>query len=452
MELLPITRGRIWFVCLWIAVGAQGADVPLGALLHDLVADKWGADRVALPSVTTWVQYQADLGERWIVDFKSGDVAVECLWLPSESMDTPAVCDAMVSAVSNMYFSRAVSPVAMLQSQERAGRIAARVPYDQLQRQNDGWVYRVRAGDTLSGLARRFRVHVADLVRLNAILDPDRIRITQRLVIPEPRPHMHLPGETEPRAEHRLLCDQVVDPDTGKPVRCADMGTFSRKIVVRNGIEQEQLRGADGRLRGMSRVRIRLGKDHLSVRARRFYPLVREHAVRFGHDPALIMAMVHTESAFNPMAASSANAYGLMQLVPSSGGREAYSWLHKKDMDPSPAYLLRPRENIELGTAYLRLLQDRIFKGVEHPDSRLYCAVAAYNGGGGSVGRAFTGSRAVNASLNRINGATPHQVLSRLRTHAPHKETRDYMQRVFERAPLYRTPFWPSAPAADQGS
>jgi LysM repeat protein len=439
-------------VCLWMAVGAQGADAPPSDLLRDLVADKWGADRVAVPTVTTWVQYQADLGERWIIDFKSGEVAVECLWLPSEASDTAAVRDAMAGAVSNMYFCRAIPPVAMLRRQQQAGRIPARVPYDQLQRQTDHWVYTVRAGDTLSGLARRFRVRAADLIALNAIVDPNRIRITQRLIIPEPRPHMHLPGEAEPPAEHRLLCDQVVDPDTGNVVHCADMGRFSRKLVVRNGVEQEELHGADGRIRQMSRVRIRLGKNHLSVRARRFYPLIREHAVRFGHDPALIMAMVHTESAFNPMAASSANAYGLMQLVPTSGGREAYSWLHKKDLAPSPAYLLRPRENIELGTAYLRLLQDRIFKGVQHPDSRLYCAVAAYNGGGGSVGKAFTGSRAVSASLVRINAATPLQVLKRLRSSAPRKETRDYMQRVFERAPLYRPPLWPPAHTAAQGS
>ena len=93
------------------------------------------------------------------------------------------------------------------------------------------------------------------------------------------------------------------------------------------------------------------------------------------------------------MASSSANAYGLMQLVPSSGAREAYRWLHSKDIKPSPAYLLRPRENLELGAAYMTILQDRIFADVTNPQSRLYCAVAAYNGGAGNVLKTFSSNR-----------------------------------------------------------
>ena len=446
--------GRRWKPALTAAISivlytglvavVWGGEPNRADLLHELVAGKWGEDRVVLPTKTTWVQYQADLGERWIVDFKLGYVAVECLWPQSEVIESDAVRIAMANAVSNMYFSRAVPPEAMLRRQQQEGRIPGRVPYEQLRRQDDSWVYVVRTGDTLSGLASRFRVYVADLVSLNAIADPNRIRVTQQLIIPEPRPHVHIPGEAEPVADHRLLCDQLADPDTGEPVLCADVGLFSRRIIARNGLEQEEVRGADGRVRRLARVRIRLGKEHLLVRAQRFYPLVLEQAERFGHDPALIMAMVHTESAFNPMAASAANAYGLMQLVPSAGGLEAYRWLHQKDIAPTPAYLLRPRENIELGAAYLKILQDRTFKGVEHPESRLYCAVAAYNAGGGRVGHAFTGLSSVRASLPSINAAAPAQVLQRLKSHAPSVETRQYMERVFERAQLYREPAWAS--------
>jgi membrane-bound lytic murein transglycosylase C len=80
---------------------------------------------------------------------------------------------------------------------------------------------------------------------------------------------------------------------------------------------------------------------------------------------------------------------------------------------------------------------------VTDPASRLYCAVAAYNGGGGNVGRAFTGRKSVQASVATINAASSEQVLRTLQTAAPHKETRDYVKRVFERTALYRAPAWP---------
>ena len=413
-----------------------------GELLRKLIADKWGADRVLMPTATVLVQYEADLGERWIVDFESGEVVLECLWPAKTDLGAVPVQNAMACAVSNLYVSTPSLPGAMLKRQQKSGYIPGRVPYRELKCKGDSWTYTVTKGDTLSAIAKRFRVQVAAIVDANNLRNPDQIIVGKALAIPEPPPHMHLPGEEHARAAESLLRDQLADPDTGEKINSETVGAFGRRIVQRNGVEGEPIRGADGKPRHLSRLRLSLAKQHLQVRARRYYPLVREHAERFGHDPAIIMAMVHTESAFNPMAASGASAYGLMQLVPSSGAREAYRWLHSKDMAPTPDYLMRPRENIELGTAYLRILQERMFEGVEHPTSRLYCAVAAYNGGAGNVGRTFTGRKSVQTSLDKINTSSPEQVLQKLRTAAPHEETRDYVRRVFERTQLYRSPAW----------
>jgi len=405
-------------------------------LLKELVAKKWGRKNTVLPSAKVLVQYESDLGERWIVDFESGHITLECLWSKDTLLSDKRVQEDMACAISNLYMCIPVMPSLMIQRQQQAGAVIA------CNERHESETYTVQQGDTLSEIAQQMRVTVASIMAANNITNPDRIRINLKLSIPPSPPHLHLPGGEHKTASESLLHCQLTDPVSGEQINANNVGEFGKRLVRRNGVQGELIRGDDGRTRRISRVQLRLTKNHLQIRARKYYPLILENAKRFNHDPALIMAMVHTESAFNPRASSHANAYGLMQLVPESGAREAYRWLHRKDIKPSPAYLMRPRENLELGSAYMKLLQDRIFAKVTNPRSRLYCAVAAYNGGGGNVGRTFSGKKSVQASIRQINSKSPEQVLGILKKSSPHKETRDYMKRVFQRIAIYRQPQW----------
>lgn len=98
---------------------------------------------------------------------------------------------------------------------------------------------------------------------------------------------------------------------------------------------------------------------------------IRRIAQAHGVEEALVRAVIHAESAFNPNALSSAGAQGLMQLMPATGRQYGVT-------DPWD-----PIQNIEGGVRYLRFLLD-FFDG----DTQL--ATASYNAGENAVLR-FSG-------------------------------------------------------------
>lgn len=89
-------------------------------------------------------------------------------------------------------------------------------------------------------------------------------------------------------------------------------------------------------------------------------------APKYGLDPQLVLAVIQVESAYQADAVSSANAQGLMQLIPATaerfGVRDAFN----------------PTENINGGMRYLKWL-------LKHFGGDVTKAVAAYNAGEGAV-------------------------------------------------------------------
>ena len=175
-------------------------------------------------------------------------------------------------------------------------------------------------------------------------------------------------------------------------------------------------------------TQMRMVPDHLARSARRYTPTVERYASQFGVSKSLVLAVIQTESNFNPFAVSSAPAYGLMQLVPASGGRDAYRYAQGRDRIPSREYLFNPENNIELGTAYLSLLDREYLGKIRNPVSREYCIIAAYNGGAGNVLKVFSRDR--KQAVHRINTLSPDKVYTALRTQHPRDETRRYLEKV----------------------
>jgi soluble lytic murein transglycosylase-like protein len=97
--------------------------------------------------------------------------------------------------------------------------------------------------------------------------------------------------------------------------------------------------------------------------------LVRDASERHRVDPALIRAVIETESNWNAGAISRKGAVGLMQLIPTTAQRFGVNDLYS------------PQQNVDAGVRYLKTLLERY-------NGNLDLALAAYNAGEGAVDRA----------------------------------------------------------------
>jgi soluble lytic murein transglycosylase-like protein len=129
--------------------------------------------------------------------------------------------------------------------------------------------------------------------------------------------------------------------------------------------------------------------------ARVYDPLVARVGREEGVPPALVKAVIHAESAFNPRAVSHKGAMGLMQLMPRTA---RYLGVQQPFV---------PEHNVEGGARYLRRLRERF--------GNWTMALAAYNAGPEAVSRF---------------GGVP-----------PYRETQTYVRRVLTYYRAYHSQF-----------
>lgn len=94
--------------------------------------------------------------------------------------------------------------------------------------------------------------------------------------------------------------------------------------------------------------------------------LIRRYADEHGVDFALVKAVMHAESAFNPYAVSHKGARGLMQMMPATARRYGVRDIYN------------PVENIRAGVQHLKFLSGMF-------NNKLYLVIAAYNAGENAV-------------------------------------------------------------------
>ena len=182
---------------------------------------------------------------------------------------------------------------------------------------------------------------------------------------------------------------------------------------------------------------VSLPEKRIRKKAKRYKPFVYEYAQKFSLPPSLVFAIIHAESSFNPLARSQVPAFGLMQIVPHSAGRDASNLIYKKSKILSPSYLYNPKKNVQIGAAYFHILYYRYLKGITDSRARMYCAIAAYNAGTSAVMKTLTGRASINKAVDKINRMSSNDVLKRLVRHMPSSETRDYLNKVLNLQKTY---------------
>ena len=217
----------------------------------------------------------------------------------------------------------------------------------------------------------------------------------------------------------------------------ADILTAQEKQTMRDNLKKQNLIIVKHKDKFIYKANVKIPADSMIRKAKTFKNDVIKNANSQQIPAELIYAIMHSESSFNPMARSHIPAFGLMQIVPRSAGIDSYLYLYKKRKVLSSAYLYNSSKNITIGSGYLHILYFKYLKNIKNPQSRLYCAIAAYNTGAGNVARTFIGNTNINKASLTINTMSPEQVYNKLLTNLPYQETRKYLKKVNDRVSAY---------------
>jgi soluble lytic murein transglycosylase len=145
-----------------------------------------------------------------------------------------------------------------------------------------------------------------------------------------------------------------------------------------------------------------------------YWSIIKAESAKNGLDPYLVASLIRQESEFNPSVISYANAWGLMQLLPTTGRMLA----RQEGMAHFETYqLLDPETNIRLGTRYLKQMIDH-FGGVPE------YALAAYNAGDNRV--------------EDWQAAGPYTGIDEFVESIPFTQTREYVQAILRNIEIYR--------------
>jgi membrane-bound lytic murein transglycosylase C len=186
-----------------------------------------------------------------------------------------------------------------------------------------------------------------------------------------------------------------------------------------------------------------LVSDNDKKRIAKYEKLISKFCKEAGIEPALALAIIRTESCFNPRAYNrGGNAYGMMQIVPKYAGKTMNKILYKNDKEPSSKILFDPEKNLRMGINFLGHLKSTSWKKITNDINQRYCVICSYNGGSGAIYIALAGKTSKipqdkwDEMMNLLNSDNNKKVYNLLHTKS-WEETRNYIKVVEEKYAHY---------------
>jgi soluble lytic murein transglycosylase len=266
--------------------------------------------------------------------------------------------------------------------------------------------------------AQMARQRLSALGNTKAVSEPQVDRIQP---VPEPVLVESFPAESPHLAKARLLANAGLNDYIAQEI-AADPDSASW-----SGLAEAQIYSSYGETyRAMRALKRALPYEaSASIRSiplaywRILFPeawweTIKTESAKNNLDPYMVASLIRQESEFNPSVVSYANAWGLMQLLPSVGKAMA----KEEGIKHFQTFqLLDPETNIRLGTRYLREMLDR-FGGVQE------YALAAYNAG--------------DSRVADWEAAGPYSGMDEFVESIPFTQTREYVEAILRNEETYR--------------
>ena len=371
------------------------------------VEEKW--QDFKSPSKKEYVEYDDDLDSRASVDFEKGEITVEVI--VEEDISDP-VSQPVIKVENNVPKSEKKQPSKLQEVAQKNKKVNE-------QKSLKSIIEKTETPVTQEGKSQQ---------RSSAVKKEISDKKLQRKLANVLK--------TKGDDGKPMLNKQVVDKK-GKTVTPATAKAYASELVANAPVATKTYKAKDGKKRTVYTVKVPMKSDHINTRADRYKQEILKQSKRFNIDPIIAFAVMETESAFNPKAKSHIPAYGLMQLVPKSGARDAYLYVYKKDKFIDGDYLFKPGNNIELGCAYLAKIRHQYFKSIKDDERAYICAVPAYNTGIGNVAKALVNQPKLKPASQKANSMSPDQLYKKLHKDLKYKEARDYLERVWSRKDKY---------------
>ena len=238
-----------------------------------------------------------------------------------------------------------------------------------------------------------------------------------------------------------VVADQIEVKGIGE-VNKKNIEEVVEKIVEKGTVSETS--GKDSTKKTRITIVLDLVPDHIQVRINKYKPTIESLCDKYDIDPKVALAIIHTESFYNPNAYNRhGNAYGMMQIVPKYAGATMNYELNKQKSNPTPSYLYNPQKNLEMGIGYMRWLANNKWNEITNNDNLYYCIICSYNGGTGSVYKAMTGKMKGikdpewDNMISSLNSMSKRDLFNKLKRDIPWEETRKYIQLVQDRIDKY---------------